>query len=58
MRFELPATKHWSSRTVLILSCGGDEQSVTVMLAVKVDGEKLPLKVYFLKAFVSYEYEV
>ena len=28
------------------------------MLAVKVDGEKLPLKVYFLKAFVSYEYEV
>ena len=30
-----------------ILSCGGDKQSFTVVLAVKADGEKLPPKVIF-----------
>ena len=48
--FELPATRtleFTGNRTVLILSCGGDKQSFTVVLAVKADGEKLPPKVVF-----------
>ena len=47
MRFELPATRtleFTGNRTVPILSCGGDKQSFTVILAVRVYGEKLPLK--------------
>ena len=50
MRFELPATRKFEftgNRTVPILSCGGDKQSFTVVLAVKASGEKLPLKVIF-----------
>ena len=50
MRFELPATRTLEfsgNRTVPILSCGGDKQSFTVVLAVKADGEKLPPKVIF-----------
>jgi len=50
MRFELPATRtleFTGNRTVPILSCGGDKQSFTVVLAVKADGEKLPPKVIF-----------
>ena len=48
MRFELPATgtlEFTGNRT--ILSCGGDKQSFTVVLAVKASGEKLPPKVIF-----------
>jgi len=30
-----------------ILSCRGDKQSFTVVLAVKADGEKLPPKIIF-----------
>lgn len=47
---ELPATRtseFTGNRTVPILSCGGDKQSFTVVLAVKVSGENLPLKVTF-----------
>ena len=33
---------------MLILLCGGDKQSFTVFLAVKANGEKLPLKVIFM----------
>ena len=50
MRFELPATRKFEftgNRTETILSCGGDKQSFTVVLAVKVSGEKLPPKVIF-----------
>ena len=50
MRFELPAMRtleFTGNRTVLILSCGGDKQSFTVVLAAKVSGEKLPPKVIF-----------
>lgn len=50
MRFELPATRtleFTGTRTVPILSCGGDKQSFTVVLAVKADGGKLPPKVIF-----------
>ena len=50
MRFELPATRtleFTGNRTVPILSCGGDKQSFTVVLAVKANGEKLPPKVIF-----------
>lgn len=50
MRFELPATRtleFTGNRTVPILSCGGDKQSFTVVLAVKADGGKLPPKVIF-----------
>ena len=50
MRFELPATRtleFTGNRTVPILSCRGDKQSFTVILAVKADGEKLPPKVIF-----------
>ena len=50
MRFELPATRtleFTGNRTVPILSCGGDKQSFTVVLAVKASGEKLPPKVIF-----------
>ena len=50
MRFELPATRtleFTGNRTVPILSCGGDEHSFTVVLAVKANGEKLPPKVIF-----------
>ena len=50
MRFELPATRTLEfsgNRTVPILSCGGDKQSFTVVLAVKANGEKLPPKVIF-----------
>ena len=50
MRFELPATRtleFTGNRTVPILSCGGDKQSFTVVLAVKANGDKLPLKVIF-----------
>ena len=42
MRFELPATRtleFTGNRTVPILSCGGDKQSFTVVLAVKASGE-------------------
>ena len=49
-RFELPATRtleFTGNRTVPILSCGGDKQSFTVVLAVKANGEKLPPKVIF-----------
>ena len=35
------------NRTVPILSCGGDKQSFTVILAVKANREKLPSKVIF-----------
>ena len=41
MRFELPATRtleFMDKRTVPILSCGGDKQSFTVVLAVKGNG--------------------
>ena len=50
MRFELPATRtleFTGNQMVPILSCGGDKQSFTVVLAVKASGEKLPLKVIF-----------
>lgn len=50
MRFELPATRtleFTGNQTVQIFSCRGDKQSFTVVLAVKVDGEKLPPKVTF-----------
>lgn len=50
MRFELPATRTLEfsgTRTVPILSRGGDKQSFTVVLAVKANGEKLPPKVIF-----------
>ena len=60
MRFELPATRtleFTGNRTVLILSCGGDKQSFTVVLAVKADGEKLPPKVIF-KGFHQLRIEV
>ena len=36
-----------SRYTVPILSCGGDKQSFTVVLAVKANGDKLPPKVIF-----------
>ena len=42
MQFELPATRtleFMGNRTVQILSCGGDTQSFTVVLAVKANGE-------------------
>ena len=39
--------KNTGNRTVPILSCGGDKQSFTVVLAVKVNGEKLPPKAIF-----------
>ena len=48
MRFELPAIRtleFTGNQTVRILSCGGDKQSFTVVLAVKANGEKLPPKV-------------
>ena len=48
LRFELPATRtleFTGNRTVPILSCGGDKQRFTVVLAVKTDGGKLPPKV-------------
>ena len=47
MRFELPGHKNTGNRTVPILSCGGDKQSFTVVLAVKANGEKLPPKAIF-----------
>ena len=50
MRFELPATRtleFTGNRTVPILSCRGDKQSFTVVLAVKANGDKLPPKVIF-----------
>ena len=50
MRFELPVTRTLEltrNRTVPILSHSGDKQSFTVVLAVKVSGEKLLLKVIF-----------
>ena len=50
MRFELPAMRtleFTGNRTVPILSCGGDKQSFTVVLAVKASGKKIPLKVIF-----------
>ena len=40
-RFELPATRtleFTGNRTVPILSCGGDKQSFTVVLAVRANG--------------------
>ena len=49
-RFELPATRtleFTGNQTVPILSCGGNKQSFTVVLAMKADGEKLPPKVIF-----------
>ena len=39
--------KNTGNRTVPILSCGGDKQSFTVVLAVKANGEKLPPKAIF-----------
>jgi len=50
MRFELPVTRtleFTGNRTVPILSCGGDKQSFTGVLGVKVNGEKLLPKVIF-----------
>ena len=50
MRFELPATRtleFTGNGTVPVLSCGGDKQSSTVVLAVKANTEKLPPKVIF-----------
>ena len=50
MRFELPATRtleFTGNGTVPVLSCGGDKQSFTVVLAVKANTEKLPPKVIF-----------
>ena len=50
MRFGLPATRTFEftgNQTVPILSCGGDKQSFTVVLALKANGEKLPPKVMF-----------
>ena len=50
MRFELPATRtleFTGNGTVPVLSCGGDKQSFTVVLAVKANAEKLPPKVIF-----------
>ena len=49
-RFEPPVTRtleFTDNRTVPILSCGGDKQSFTVVLAVKANGEKLPPRVIF-----------
>lgn len=50
MQFELPAMRALEfsgNRTGPTLSCGGDKQSFTVVLAVKANGEKLPPKVIF-----------
>ena len=50
MQFELPATRTLEfsgNRTVPILSCSGDKQSFTVVLAVRANGQKLPPKVIF-----------
>ena len=50
MRFELPATRtleFTGNGTVPVLSCSGDKQSSTVVLAVKANTEKLPPKVIF-----------
>lgn len=49
-RFELPATRtleFTGNQTLPILSCRDDKQSFTLVLAVNVDGEKLPPKVTF-----------
>ena len=47
MRFEVPATRtleFTGNRTVPIIPCSADKQSFTVALAVKANGEKLPLQ--------------